>query len=222
MKQKNHDTREHSHGAYLLSSSFRRRKAGANLGAGMMMVEVVVWVSVLIFALLALTTSVRYFYRTNAYAVEQASAVSSAQRGIDRAVRTTREAAYSSEGAFPIVSIGANDMVFYADIDSDPLIEKVHYFLQGTMLRQGITDATGDPPGYTAAEVVSILSDNVRNLDQAQSTFRYYDQVGMEITDYARWADARFVTMSIIVNVDPNRLPNQITLTSSAAMRNLK
>lgn len=188
---------------------------------GMTLVETVVWVSVLTIVFAALVEAALYFDRTGKFALEQASAVSSAQRGIDHMVRTIREAAYSSEGAFPIVSIGANDLVFYADIDQDPLIEKVHYFLQGSSLMQGVVDASGDPPGYTSAEASSPLSDYVRNASQGITTFRYFDGAGAEITDYARFADVRFVEVNAAVNVDPNKLPGLITLRSSAALRNL-
>jgi hypothetical protein len=186
------------------------------------MIEVIVWVSVLTMVLLALTTSLLYFYRINKYAIEQAGAVASAQRGMENVIRVIREAAYSSEGAFPIVSIGANDFVFYADVDNDPFIEKVHYYVSGNNLVEGITDATGDPPGYTTAEILSTLSDHVQNLQQAVTTFRYYDVNGSEIINFQQWARVRFVKVSIAVNVDPNKLPSQLVLSSSAALRNLK
>ncbi|MDO8521756.1 MAG: hypothetical protein Q7S08_00520 [bacterium] len=189
---------------------------------GMTLLEAAVWVSILTLVLLALNASLLFFYRTNKYAVEQSTAVTSAQHGIDRLVRIIREASYSSQGAFPVVSTGANDFVFYADVDADLLIEKVHYYISGTNLMQGITDATGDPPGYTTAEATSTLSDYVRNISQNVSTFRYYDVNGAEITDYSKWANVRFVNVNLAVNVDPNKLPNQLTMSSSAALRNLK
>lgn len=188
----------------------------------MTMLEVIVWISVLAAILLAITTSLLYFQRVNRYAIQQSSAVTSAQRGLESAIRTIREASYSSQGAFPVVSIGANDFVFYADADTDALVEKVRYYVSGTGFMQGMTNAAGDPPEYTSAEVVSELSDYIRNIDQSVQAFRYYDASGAEITDYAKWADVRFVQVSLVVNVDPNKLPNQLVLTSSAALRNLK
>lgn len=188
----------------------------------MTMIEVVIWISVLSIVLLALTSSLLYFYRVNRYVIEQASAVVSAQRGMEKVIRTIRETAYSSQGAFPIVSIGANDFVFYADTDADQLIEKIHYYVSGTNLIEGITDATGDPPVYTSAEVVATISDHVRNIEQGVTTFLYYDVNGVEITNYAQWEKVRFVKVSIAVNVDPNKLPSQLLLNSSAALRNLK
>lgn len=220
MQQKNQNTNKYNPIAHRLLpiACFRAR---ANSSTGLTLVETVVWVAIFALIIPAIAASVLYFYRTNKYALEQSSAVTSAQRGMDKMVRTIREAAYGSDGAFPIVSIGANDLVFYADTDSDPLIEKVHYFLSGTDLSQGIVDPAGDPPSYGGAEAVSTLSDYVRNQGQT-ATFNYYDKDGAEITDYSNRTAVRFVKMSVIVNVDPNRLPNQLTLSSSAALRNLK
>ena len=50
----------------------------------MTLIEAVVWIAVFISAMLALSTSVLYFYRTSNYTIQQAFATASAQRGIDR------------------------------------------------------------------------------------------------------------------------------------------
>jgi Tfp pilus assembly protein PilV len=189
---------------------------------GMTIIEAMVWVSITSMILLAITQSVQYFYRSNSYAVEQASAVSSGQRGVSEMVRVIREAAYASDGAYPIVSMATSSFIFYADIDSDPFIERVRYFLSGGVLRRGIIDPAGDPPVYTGAEVVSTVSDNIRNVEKATDLFKYYDKNGVLMTDLTRIGEVRFIQATMIVNVNPNRLPNQFTLQSSAAMRNLK
>lgn len=188
---------------------------------GITMIETLVWIAVFVSAMIAVSSSLLYFYRTNRYAVEQASAVSSAQRGLDQVVRMVREAAYSSQGAFPIVSIGANDIVFYADVDTDYFVERVHYYLQGTNLVRGVIEPTGNPPDYTGAETTSVVAEYVRNTAQGISTFRYYDALGAEITNYANWTSVRFVKVTLGVNVNVETLPNQLTINSSAAIRNL-
>ena len=190
--------------------------------SGMTVIEMIVWISVFIAAMIAVSSTLLSFYRTNRYTLEQAQAVTSAQHGMDAMMRTIREAAYSSQGAFPVVSISPQDFVFYADVDSDPLIEKVHYYVQGTTLYQGIVDATGDPPAYTSAEAVSTLSEYVHNIELATSTFQYYDKNGVKIVNYSKSADVRFVKVWLIVNVNVATLPNQLLVYSNAAMRNLK
>lgn len=190
---------------------------------GMTIIEMLVWVAVSTFVMIALTSSLLYFYRTNSYTIQQSHAIASAQRGIDQMMRVTREITYSVNGAYPIVSIGASEFQFYADVDADAPAEKLRFFVNSTNLMRGVVEPTADMANpYTGAEEQSVLSEYVRNLLQSVTTFRYYDENGAEITNYANIADVRFVTVNIVVNVDPNKLPNELTLRSSAALRNLK
>ncbi|MDP3645916.1 MAG: hypothetical protein Q8R25_02415 [bacterium] len=193
----------------------------ANSSQGMTLVEAVVWIFVFTLVMGAIVLTVIQFYRANQYAIEQAFAVTSAQQGLENIMRSIREAAYSSQGAFPVVSIAANDFVFYADMDSDALIERVHYFLQGTDLMRGVLEATGNPPDYTGAEATSRVADYVRNTEASINVFKYYDELGAEITNYANWTTVRFVKVTLAVNINVVTLPNQFTLSSSAAIRNL-
>lgn len=187
----------------------------------MSLIEVMVWIGMFTMAMIAISSTVISVYRTNRYAFEQAQTVASAQKGLNEVVRTVRESVYSSQGAFPVVSIAANDFVFYADIDTDPLIEKVHFSISGTKLMRGVTEASGNPPDYTGAEIVSERAEYVRNATQGVTTFRYYDELGSEITNYTNWSAVRFVKVTLVVDADTTRLPAQLTLTSSAAIRNL-
>jgi hypothetical protein len=192
------------------------------MSPGMTALEALVSISVFLFALYAIVYSVQYFYRVNSYAIEQSGAVSSAQRGVESMVKTLREAAYASNGAYPIVAIGPHEITFYADVDADASVERVRYYISGLSLMRDVTDPSGDPPVYGAAQTTSVVSETVRNLDQNITMFRYHDMNGALITDYTRIAYVRFIEMNVVVNVDPNRLPNQLTLRSTAALRNLK
>ncbi|MDP2648474.1 MAG: hypothetical protein U1D26_00905 [Patescibacteria group bacterium] len=188
---------------------------------GMTLIEALVWIAIFVTAMLALTSSVLYFYRTSDYAIDEASATASAQQGIDRMVRIIREASYASDGAYPVLSIAPDDFVFYADVDTDTQIEKVHFYISGTTLVEGVVNPTGDPPGYTDPETTSSIAEYVHNADYSVILFTYYDEDGNEVTDFSRVADVRFVTVSLVVDVNPLRSPSFLTLRSSAAMRNL-
>ncbi len=187
----------------------------------MTLLETLVWISMFIFAIGAVTSSIITFYRTSNYTIQQASAISSAQKGISAMVKTMREAAYASNGAYPVVSMAGSDIVFYADIDSDTAIERVHYYVQGTNLYRGILQPTGDPAVYAGAEDVTSISQDVRNIAQAVTTFTYYDAAGALITDYSQIGSLRFIVANIVVDADTTRLPNAVTIRSSAALRNL-
>jgi type II secretory pathway pseudopilin PulG len=189
---------------------------------GMTLLEALVWVAITSMILLAIVNSVLYFYRANTYAVEQSSAVTSAQRGIDSMIQTMREAAYSSTGAWPVIAMSETSFAFYADVDDDPFIERIRYYLDGNSLVRGVVDPSGDPPVYTNPEALTVISDNVRNTEQATPMFQYYDLNGDLMADLTKIAEVRFVQATVIVNVNPFRAPNQFTLRSTAAFRNLK
>ena len=188
---------------------------------GLTMLEVIVWVSVFTFVLGAIVISIIYFYRTNTYTLSQATAVSSGQRGLDNMMRVIREAAYASDGAYPIISMAEDQFSFYADVDSEPSIEKIRYFLQGTSLIEGIVEPSGDPPVYAGSETTSTIAEYIRNIAQATSTFTYYDKNGALMTDSSKIVDVRFVTVKLVIDVDTKNLPPELTLRSSAGMRNL-
>lgn len=188
----------------------------------MTLLEAVVWVTITTMALLAILNSVQYFYRTNTYAVEQSAAVSSAQRGIESMIKTMRESSYSSNGAYPIIAMSTSSVSFYADIDGDPFVEQLRFFVSGGSLMRGVIDPSGDPPVYTNPETISSLSDYVRNFDQNVAAFRYYDLNGTLMTDLTDVAAVRFIETTVVVNINPLRMPNQFTLRSTAALRNLR
>lgn len=194
-----------------------RRRAGRGLTA----LEALIWVGVFSIVLGAIVFATINFYRANRYTISQAAAVASGQRGIDEMMRAIREAAYASDGAYPVVSMAANQFSFYADIDADPLVEKVRYFLQDTTLYNGIVNPSGNPPAYTDAEAVSTVAEYVRNAARATSTFRYFDKNGAPMSDLSKIGDVRFVTVTLIVDADTENPPPEITMRSSAGMRNL-
>lgn len=180
-------------------------------------------VSIAIFAVVmgAISDAVLTFYRSSNFAIEEAAAVSSAQRGVDSMVRTIREAAYSSIGGYPVVSMATSSFTFYANTDSDSAIERVHYYISGTGLYLAILDPVGDPPAYTGTENATLISDNVKNASQNVNLFTYYDVNGAQITDMTKVANVRFVSVNLVTDIDPNRAPTLTTIRSSAALRNL-
>lgn len=69
-------------------------------------------------------------------------------------------------------------------------------------------------------EEVSILSSYVRN---TPPIFKYFDQNGNELIELpARLKDTKVMEVYLVVNVDPNRPPNDFELKSTVQIRNLK
>jgi len=188
----------------------------------MTLIEAMVWIVVFISAMLALTSALISFYHINSFAIKDANAIASAQHSMDIAVRALRTASYSDVGAYPVISIAPNQVSFFSSVyKGDPHIQQVRFFTTGNSFEEGVIEPAGDPPAYTGTEIVSDLSDYVQNLSVGTSTFSYYDQNGTLISDYSQFQKVRFVTVNLVVDASTSSLPTQLTLTSSAALRNL-
>ena len=192
--------------------------------SGFTLVETLVALGIFTLVMLALTQNIHTFYRHNAYAIAQASQVDLARRGMDTVIRDIREMTFADDGTFPLEIMSPHKIGFYSDIDRDNSVEYVEYELATTTtFTKRVYGATGNPPVYsTTPESTTILSDYVQNINQATSTFFYYDTTGNLATATSTVTDIVYVGAQIIVNVDPVRDPGQFMLRSSAALRNLK
>ncbi len=189
---------------------------------GFTLMETVVVIGIFTFAMTVITGSIVYFYRSNTYAVEQTSAIQSGRRAVEFFVRDVRETTYAEDGAYPIAALGTSTMTFYADVDGGGDVERVRYFLSAGNLMKGVIKASGNPLGYTGVESLSTVSEYVRNVEKGVDMFEYSDGDGVVVADLSDTQDVRFVEISAIVNVNPNRLPEEFLLSGSAALRNLR
>jgi type II secretory pathway pseudopilin PulG len=87
--------------------------------------------------------------------------------------------------------------------------------------KKGIIEPTGSPPAYPLdQEKITTLTSYVRN---TPPIFEYLDQNGNKILDYpARLRDTKVMKVYLVVNVDPNRPPQDFELKSYVQLRNLK
>jgi len=87
--------------------------------------------------------------------------------------------------------------------------------------KKGVTEPIGDPPTYPVSqEQITVLSSYVRNVPPI---FRYFDSQGNELVDLpARLKDTKIMELFLIVNINPNRPPQDFELKSSIQLRNLK
>jgi type II secretory pathway pseudopilin PulG len=91
----------------------------------------------------------------------------------------------------------------------------------GNELKKGVIEPVGNPATYPAdQEEISIITSYVRN---DPPIFKYFDKDGNEITSAPfRLTDTRLMKIYLVVNVDPNRPPNEFELESYVQLRNLK
>lgn len=192
---------------------------------GFTLIEMLVVIALFTILSLAITSAVAQIYKLNSATFEQANEIDYARRGLLTWVRDAREMTYSANGAFPIVRAENHRMGFYSDIDKDLSVEYVEYVLSTTTLYKYTYEATGTPPVYatTTPARTETLSEYIQNTLQNQITFRYYNDAGAVIANpQASISDIRYITMNVIVNIDPARSPGEFMLQGSATPRNLK
>ncbi len=161
-------------------------------------------------------------YRTQSYTLEQSLAISEARKGIETMVKEIREARPGDDGSYIIEKPEDYQFIFYSDIDKDTATERVRYFIQGTDFKKGVIDpSTSWPITYPLdKEEIFILSQYVRN---QPPIFHYYDGNGNEITQLpARLKDTKLMKIYLVINVNPNRPPQNFILESAVQIRNLK
>jgi len=171
------------------------------------MVVVIAITSILMVALGSLLV---FFYKTNAYVYQQASATLQARRGIDDTLRHVREASYGSDGSYPVLTAATSTLAFTANTNSDDTIEQVTYRLTLENLSRTVEGAS---------TATTLLSTSVVN-GTSTPIFRYYDKTGAELGAPVDTSKIFAVTMTLKIRVLTGRDPSTFTLSGRATLRN--
>jgi len=143
---------------------------------------------------------------------------------LKRMAKVLREARQGDTGAYPLVTMEPQRIVFYSDIDADDTTERVRFELVGTTLERGVVEPTGDPLTYDDAnEVTSIVTSSIRNGTDA--LFTYYsgdypaDQTPLTPVDLT---EVKYIEFHLIIDANPALDPPPIDVISQVQLRNLK
>jgi hypothetical protein len=190
---------------------------------GFTFVEVIVVISVTVLMGITMNSLIVNFYRDNAYLLQQTSAIDNAHRGLRISFEDLREASYGDDGSYPIQSAGTSSITFYSDIDGDGSVEKIRLYLSGTTFYRGVTDSTSSPPTYVGQkEATTTIAQYVRN-SSSTPLFKYYNQDGNLISSSTiDVSQVAAVTTSVLVDLNPLRAPDILTLQETATLRNLR
>lgn len=188
---------------------------------GLTIIETIVTIAIFTLSMGAVSGFIVMAYRTQSFAWEQSLAIGEARKGIETMVKEIRGARPGDDGSYIIENAADFEFVFYSDIDKDQETERVRYFIQGTDFKKGVIEPQGWPIEYPAAsEQVFLLSQYVRN---SPPIFRYFDGSGQELIELpARLKDTKLMRFYLVINVDPNRPPQDFVLESDVQIRNLK
>lgn len=185
------------------------------------LIETLVTVALTAAMFTVIAVMIQYFYRTNAYALEEAQAVASARVSIENLTKDLRGASYGADGSYPITEAATSSITFYTDLGADGVVEKVRYHLFAGTLYRSVTEPSGTPPSYpVAAEQTTLVVPNIRN--GTTSLFQYFDAGGAELLPPVHTASVASVRITVLADVNPDRAPNVYTFFGSATLRNVR
>lgn len=125
-----------------------------------------------------------------------------------------------------IVHAEQNKIIFYANLDSDPGIEKVEYAIDGQKLVRKIyqPDSDEEPYDYSSPPETRILTENCLNSSQLP-LFAYMDEHENEITGFplneTKRAQVKIVKINLALNNGTEVEPGILSLESEVWIRNV-
>jgi prepilin-type N-terminal cleavage/methylation domain-containing protein len=204
---------------------FKCARLVREFNSGFSLIEAMVVIFIIGLLVIAISTFQRDVFSLNTLISNSLTAQDEGRRALKTMTAEIRPLSPSSVGAYPIAEANPTSFIFYSNIDSDQLKERVRYFLDGATLKKGVIKPSGAPLSYNPAnEIITELIHDVAN--GATPIFSYYD------TNYdgttpplAQPLDIlkiRLVEITVVIDKNPNRSPGPITLTTQVSMRNLK
>lgn len=193
---------------------------------GFTLVETLISIAIIVIIGFAISSFERDIFFLNNSLQTNLSAQIDARRVLRTIIRELRSASPSSLGSYTINQAGTSTLVFYTNVDTDTLKERVRYFLEGDELRRGVIKPTGSPLTYNSAnESVEVLVHDVVN-SSTTPIFDYFDSyftgTSSPLIQPVDTLSVRLVRVTVIIDKDSNRPPGAITVTSMGTLRNLK
>lgn len=195
---------------------------------GMSLLEMLIAIGIFTMGIAGFSMLFSRAWTQNAYTLEMGQASMAASRGVSNTVGYIREARQSDNGAYPVISADDNDLVIYCDYDRDGKVERLHFYKSESDMIMGIREpSTGFPVTYSSGdESTQIIASRVVNTSD-NPVFAYYDanypedSVNNPIDTPAAVPNVRLIRITLHVNINPNRAPDNVQMQSFAEIRNL-
>ncbi|EKD58251.1 MAG: hypothetical protein ACD_56C00165G0006 [uncultured bacterium] len=191
---------------------------------GMTLVELIVAIAILSLGMGVFTYLSIKAWSFKGYALEQATATTSATRVITQMVHEIRTVSQAQDGSYPVAEVSDYSLTVYLDDDNDGFTERVHYFLVGEELKKGVTKYISGSYASEDGEIKTILN-YVTNGGKPEPLFYYYGNnypVGTGThMDTPNAYDVRLIRIHLWLNIKPIVAPENVNLESFVELRNL-
>ena len=161
---------------------------------------------------------------------EQLVTQNQGKKTLDHVTNYVRKAETSSVGSYPLEKAEPYNLVFYANVDSDSMIEKVQFWLDADKtLKETITQPSSTAASniYENGTLQTInLADNVLNMQTSEPVFLYYNEnytgSQAELGDGFYVTDVRMVKVQLELEKDPTKSPEPLYVESKSLIRSSK
>lgn len=192
---------------------------------GFSLVEAIVSVAIFTLIVLGIVALVPFIFSS---AKSQSVLLSNNEQAIKvsfNLMKELRNAITAANGAYPLETAANQQLVFYTDTGTR--VDRINYFIQGGVLKKGITQPTGSPPVYNLGqEVVTTIQNDVAN--GANPLFYYYNDTYNGVTDTpltlpVNLNQVKFIKINLSIYNKGGRVnANSYTVTAGGTIRNLK
>lgn len=131
-----------------------------------------------------------------------------------------------SDGSYVLNMAGDQQLIFFANVDNTPSVERVRYFVQNGQLWEGITSYNGTTYN-TSTEATTLVQNDLANGNNP--VFYYYDgnyigsSTQVSLSQPVNVTQVKYIKVNLqIFNKAGVKNTNTYTVTSGAAIRNLK
>jgi Tfp pilus assembly protein PilW len=199
-----------------------------NKKRGFTVAELIISLAILVLVGTALSLFERDLFSFSFIAQDNLNTQQDGRHVVKIMVASLREAEPSVNGAYAIALASSSALTFYSDPNNDGTPDQIRYYISGTSLMQGVTAPSGSPASYQSGnEKVSIVASGLTNTASSTAPiFQYYDEnytgTSSPLTQPVNPQAIRLIKVTLIINKDPIKTPNAITVTSQAEVRNLK
>lgn len=193
--------------------------------SGLTIIEIMAGVAISSILIVALLRFLVAGYPLSKTTYLQQRSTETARLQLKRIAKQLREVRASDTGAYPLVELLPQRIVFFSDVDSDAATERIRYELVGTNLVRGTTEPSGNPLTYDPAaneEVVTVAAGVVNG---ATPLFVYYtgDYPADETALTSTQATAvKYIQFYLLIDHNLEVDPPPIEVRSQVQLRNLK
>jgi len=196
----------------------------------MSLVEMMVAIAILILIMGGFTMLASKSWKMKSFILESGQTSSLISKAIDILTDDLRKVRQADNGDYAIKSGDNFSLTVYLDEDKDGKTERVHYYLDGQILKKGITKpSAGMPPTYPSGDQrVQDIANYVMNTT-SQPIFYYYnkDYPGDTTNNPLAVAPAlavdqvKLVRVHLWINIKPLTAPDNINFETFIDLRNL-